>query len=78
MKVYPMFKRDIFYDTKSFGGKTFKMSLHMPAALIYCTKEKAEGVANTRRENGILARIIKRRYVDKDGHSRVAYMVYER
>ena len=76
--MYAMFKRDIFYDTKSFGGKLFKLSLNMPAGLIHCNKEKAEGVADSVRANGGMARIVKKRWVDLEGNSRVAYMVYER
>ena len=76
--MYAMFKRDIFYDTKNFGGELFKLSLNMPAALIYCTKEKADSVAKSVREKGMMARIVKKRWVDSEGHSRVAYMVYER
>jgi hypothetical protein len=78
IKMYAMFKRDIFYDTKMFGGKAFNRSLNMPAGLIHCTKEKADSVAAYVRMKGMMARIVKKRYVDYDENSRVAYMVYER
>jgi hypothetical protein len=76
--MHAMFKRDIFYDNKMFGGKPFRLSLNMPAGLIHCTKDAAENVAAHVRTKGVLARIVKRRWTDHEGNSRVAYMVYER
>jgi hypothetical protein len=79
MTQLAMFKRDIFYDTKSFDGKQFKLSPANPSRLIYCTKELAEHLAENIRNNGKMARVVKKQYTDfQDKHLHVAYVVYVR
>lgn len=79
MKQSILFKHDIFYDTKTFDGKVFKLSPANPSRLIYCTKELSEKLAENLRNMGKLARIVRKQYEDySDKHSHVAYVVYVR
>jgi hypothetical protein len=78
MKLPILHRSQLFFDHKTFDGKLFKISSSMPMALEYCTKERAEYVAEETRKMGAKARIVKKRWVDQGGHSRVAYVVYNR
>ena len=78
MKLPILHRSQLFYSTKTFDGESFKLSSSMPMALEYCTKDRAEYVAKETRQMGAKARIVKKRWVDPEGHSRVAYVVYNK